>query len=485
MDHKNSLIDYLVYSPMQKWGGEHVVSIYCDRYYTYSDYEINIKKMAAFLKESGVKNEAVIIYMDDCPACIIAFLSLIYIGAKPLIVSVKTRGDLLIQILKIAKARLLIKDPTVKVCADICVLNLSYDKHLKYEYEKGTTLHGSVSAIEDTVCYLALTSGSGGIPKIVKHGVLEMQSATDHYAKQVLKIGVNDTLLSIPKINFTYGLANNLFFSFSLGARAILYKNVLESHEISSLIYRYNVTCFFAVPSVYSKLLCKEKLKKSYFPNLRLYISAGEYLPKLLNHSWKRMTGKYIVDSVGCSETGSAYLVNFNFEDKLGSAGIPVPGYKLEFCGNDASRGMLIVSSPSNAIGYLNDERNTERKFVDGKIYTGDWFRKDEEGYYWFLGREDDMIKKNGRWISLNEIQNFVKKKKGVRNAVCFTKSNEIYVVLETDDEFEGIDNLKIDIKNSLEHYKYPGIIVEGTIPFNTNGKVDYQLLKEKYGSCE
>lgn len=479
MKKADSLLDFLLYKPMKKWGENHTISIYQDKLYTYADYEKNVNKTARFLGKIGIQKETLVIYMDDCPACIVAFLGAIAIGAKPLIITPKTKSKVLGRIERISHSRILIKEPETNVDTNSIIVNLNYYEEECF-FECIGELDEEVSVIEGDVCYLAMTSGSSGIPKIVKHSAQEMQAATYYYASKVLEINENDTLLSIPKINFTYGLANSLFFSFALGARAILYQGRLENIDIISLILKYGVSCFFAVPSVFSKLL--NDITKGQTDKIRLFISAGEYLSGDLNHKWYMITEKYIVDSVGCSETGSAYLVNFNYKDKAGSAGLPVSGYELELCGGDERQGMLVVSGPSNAIGYLNDSKNTEKKFIGGKVYTGDWFVRDDDGYYWFQGRIDDMIKKNGHWVSLNEISNFIRSQRGVLSVACFQCQSRIYAIVESKEEFEGIDHLRTMIMNNLEHYKCPDIIMNDFIPHNVNGKIDYQLLRGKYG---
>lgn len=472
----NEILEYLLHEPIRKYDYEHVISIFEDRTYTYRYYFDDIKKFADNFCALNVGNEPVIIMMDDSPLCIICFLSLISIGAKPLILSPKTIGKVLKEIIIICKCRVLVTEDMLN--ADMNDIKI----HVLHCDDNGittqTALEHTKYKISEEVAYLALTSGSSGIPKIVMHSSREMYSAIISYAVSTLGITHKDILFSVPKINFTYGLANSLFFSFATGAKSIIYKESISTFEISQLIEKYKVTYFFAVPTLYERML--HNVKSNKLRTVNYFISAGEYLPQMLNTSWYKIAGKYIFDSVGCSETGSAYLFNDNSEYKNGSAGKPVKGYELKLIDGDSRHGQLIIYGPSNAIGYLNNSVLSKDKFVDRAIYTGDWFEIDEDGYFWFLGRNDDMIKKNGHWVSLNEITNCAKQISNVRNAVTFLSNNNIVLLVEVANDYM-VDDIKKTLSYQLEHYKLPGVIKFGTVPLNFNGKVDLRRVKEEY----
>lgn len=461
---------------MRNFGENHIVTIYNDKLYSYFYYARNIENLSKDFSELNIKNEPVLVIMDDSPTCITCFLSLINIGAKPLILSPKTITKTIMQIIDMSKARIIVTDQSTqidkeKLNVDIFVIN-----------ENSVLNKSSVNCqpytINNEVCYLGLTSGSSGIPKIVMHSSEEMKSAVHFYAKNTLKITKSDTLFSIAKINFTYGLANSLFFSFATGARAVIYEGTLCTEQILQIVNNFGVTYLFAVPVVFERISKELNYGNTYFSHIKRFISAGDYLSPNITNNWFCKTGKYIFDSVGCSETGSAYLINIAPESKPGSAGIAVEGYTLTLIDGDDHQGSLVVEGPSNALGYLNDNENNASKFINGKVYTGDWFKLDDDGYYWFLGRRDDMVKKNGRWISLNELTSYVKKESGIENAVTFLSAGKIILIIEpTTDEYNTEQLLEI-LRKNLEHYKTPDIIKIGKIPINSNGKIDYKTLR-------
>ncbi|MFQ9514684.1 MAG: AMP-binding protein [Eubacterium sp.] len=472
----NNMLNYLIYEPMLKYGADHVINVFNNVELTYGYYANSIELLSNELKEINIQNEPVIVYMDDSPVCIICFLSLINIGAKPLIVSPKTIEKTLLQIIRLSKSRVILTEKNIELNnTEIYTFKVIENSIVdKIKMIKETFI------ISGSTTYLGLTSGSSGIPKIVMHSADEMYSAIYHYAKNTLKITEDDILFSVPKINFTYGLANTVFFSFSTGAKAIIYAGSLEVSDIIKIITENKVTYFFAVPMLYKRMYDVLIQHNRDISTVKYFISAGEYLPQKVNEEWFSATKKYIYDSVGCSETGSAYLVNMNPKQKPGSAGTPVEGYKLHLIDGEEHEGQLIVEGPSNAIGYLNDKENTSIKFRNKVIYTGDWFRRDEEDFYWFLGRYDDMIKKNGRWVSLNEISDFVKEDQNVRNAVTLLIRGKIVLIVDVNYDYD-IVALQNQLIDQLEHYKVPDMIYIDTIPINSNGKIDLRKLKDKY----
>lgn len=473
----SNMLEYLINKPIQKYGCNHVINFFEGKDYTYDYYANSIKSLTLELKNAGIQEEPVIILMDDSPICITCFLSLINIGAKPLIVSPKTIEKTLLGIANLSKSRIVITDEDI----ELEHLEINTLKIVGNILKSNSTLIGDAFIVSEDIAYLSLTSGSSGVPKIVMHSAEEMEAAIKYYAKKTLKITETDVLFSIPKINFTYGLANSLFFSFATGAKSILYSGSMEVECIIKMIDAYKVKYFFAVPVIYERLyktLIKENNK---LETVKYYISAGDYLSQKVVDDWFDVTGNYIYDSVGCSETGSAYLINMNPQNKPGSAGIPVEGYRLKLVGDSNRRGQLLVEGPSNAIGYLNDEENTKEKFRDNIIYTGDWFELDDDGYYWFLGRCDDMVKKNGHWVSLNQITDFVKKDSNILNAVTIFVNGKIVLILEANDDYDTKQLLE-HIKGNLEHYKIPDVVKFAKIQININGKIDLKRSKENYG---
>lgn len=479
---------------IDKFGRDKIISLYNGFEYSYGEYDVACQILSQGFLEKGIQTEVVAVIMDDSPLLIAVFLSLIAIKAKPLLISPKTPYHTIKQITDNATCRYMIYESgelTYDI-PDISVLTVTgfNDKSsvfISVECEE-SGFDREPTLIDENVSYVALTSGSNGTPKIVMHAIEEMMSAIENYAKDTLQITEHDVLFSIPKATFSFGLANSLFFSFGLGAKAILYRSTINEKEIYEIVDKYKVSYFFAVPTTYTRLLNTTGDDNKCMINVKMFVSAGEYLPQTLNDEWKEHYGKYIVDSVGCSETGSAYLVNMEGGNKAGSAGRAVQGYDLRLLENNNvndTTGVLIVSSRSNAIGYLNDRKATEEKFKQGFIVTGDIFRKDEDGFYWFLGRSDDMVKKNGRWVSLTELNQALEACGKIQKAVSFKieEKNALYAVVETDDnKFDSAQTMK-ELRERIEHYKLPDQIFEiKQIPLNYNGKVDYGCLKTMFG---
>lgn len=470
-----------------------VVTIYGGRKFTYKDYMRGTAIFSNHIRQYVYPQMPVALYMDDSPLEYCAFFSILSLGGVPFIISPKTPQSTLLRILQKANCQLIIGN-----------IASVFDSQ-KYGYIRVEGFSdGSPLSFVDTVLihpvlpdgadppntafYLGLTSGSSGEPKLVMHSIEEMFSAIENYAKKTLDIREGNVLFSIPKSNFAYGLANNLFFSFGTGATAILYQGSLSDADILQYSEKYNITYFFAVPTLYKRLLNSPfvgSLSRS-FSQVKMFISAGEYLPRYVTERWHDIFGKYIVDSVGCSETGSAYLVNMDTKNKCGSAGIPVSGYTLRLIGEDGTHsksfGMLTIESKSNSIGYYRDAMATLEKIRNGIIYTDDIFRIDQDGYFWFQGRANQMVKRHGYWVSLTETTEAIKSCSGVEDVVVFKIDEEnalcAAVTCNPGRKFSSAD-LVVQLRNKLEHYKIPDSIrVVDALPTNTNGKYDISALK-------
>lgn len=470
-----------------------VVTIYGGRRFTYRDYMRGVAAFNNHIKQYVYPKMPVALYMDDSPLEYCAFFSILSLDAVPFIISPKTLKSTLIRILQKAHCQLIIGN-------DASIFDAREYGYIRAEgFSDGSPISFVDTVLikpfvpdrndsPNTVFYLGLTSGSSGEPKLVMHSIEEMRSAIENYAKKTLKIGGGDVLFSIPKSNFAYGLANNLFFSFGTGATAILYPGSLSDADILQYSEEYDVTYFFAVPTLYKRLLSSalvEVLSRS-FSRVKMFISAGEYLPRYVAERWNDVYGKYIVDSVGCSETGSAYLVNMDAKNKCGSAGIPVSGYTLRLIGEDGTPsetfGRLTVESKSNSIGYYREPLATAEKIRNGIIYTEDIFRIDQDGYFWFHGRADQMVKRNGYWVSLTETAEAIESCSGVEDVAVFKVDEEnalcAAVICNPGVRVSSADIIA-QLQNQLEHYKIPDSIrVVDKLPTNTNGKFDIAALK-------
>lgn len=471
------------------------ISIFQDYVYTANDY----LAMTEYFNNTCLsvklpKDSVALLFFDDCPEAIISFLGCIQYGLVPVLVNKKISAQAIEEVLRLSDPAVIITDGydyySDAYTQDRVIIHVMHNakQPIIKLVQHSEQPHAFIDSSE--VAYLGMTSGSSGLPKLVMHSHKEMLFANENYALNTLKLRPSDVLYSVPKMTFTYGLANSLFFAFASGAPALLCPERFSPENTIHNILRYKPTCFWAVPSIYRALVTYLKTQndvKQIFSNCRLFVSAGELLPADLLQEWYALTGMYIADSVGCSETGSAFLVNFSGDNKQGSAGAAVPGYHLHLWKDEKDEnpntGVLCVKSESNAIGYLNDPQETTSKFLNGWLRTGDVFRVDSDGYYWFLGRADSMLKYNGQWIVPSQIEKHICNYPGVTNSSVYTVqcagAVRLAATIVVDNTFLGISSLKKHLKTQLEHYKCPQIFrIADSIPLNENGKCDYSKMR-------
>jgi benzoate-CoA ligase family protein len=261
--------------------------------------------------------------------------------------------------------------------------------------------------------FFLYTSGSGGAPKAVVHRHQDMSVAARNYAQGVLGLRADDRLFSVSKLFFAYGLGNGMYFPLHFGAATILYPERPRADEIAAVIAEHRPTVFFSVPTFYASLLREaEKGLELDFSSVRLAVSAGESLPAEIFEQFRQRFGIEILDGIGSSEMLHIFLSSRPGEARAASCGREVPGYEariLDDGGEPAAvdeAGNLWVKGESAFAEYWRIPELTARTKRDGWVSTGDKFSRDAEGYFYYRGRADDMMKVSGMWVSPGEVEN-------------------------------------------------------------------------------
>jgi benzoate-CoA ligase family protein len=261
--------------------------------------------------------------------------------------------------------------------------------------------------------FFLYTSGSGGAPKAVVHRHQDMGMAARNYAQGVLGLRADDRLFSVSKLFFAYGLGNGMYFPLHFGAATILYPERPRADEIAAVIAEHRPTVFFSVPTFYASLLREaENGLELDFSSVRLAVSAGESLPAEIFEQFRARFGIEILDGIGSSEMLHIFLSSRPGEARAGSCGREVPGYEariLDDGGEPAAvdeAGSLWVKGESAFSEYWRIPELTARTKRDGWVNTGDKFSRDADGYFYYRGRADDMMKVSGMWVSPGEVEN-------------------------------------------------------------------------------
>ena len=337
------------------------------------------------------------------------------------------------------------------------------------------------------------SSGSTGRPKGVVHRHEDVPYIAATYARRVLKIGPDDICFSIPKIYFAYGFGNSVAFPLSCGAAVLLMPGRPQPAAVFDLIARHKPTMLFGLPTLYTALARDETAEGVDLSSVRLCISAAEVLSADIAATWKRRFGLDIVEGLGSTEMLHIYLSNEPERRKSGSAGRVVPGYAVRLLtreGRDAAvgeEGVMLVRGLSGAELYWNRPEKTAETMRDGWIDTGDRFQRDEDGFYFFRGRADDLVKVSGQWVYPLEIELLLNEHPKVLEACvqAVEMADKRLTVKAWIAPARGIEpdlalaaELKTYAKTKLLPHKYPReILFVESLPKTGTDKIDRQAL--------
>ncbi len=263
----------------------------------------------------------------------------------------------------------------------------------------------------DEPCFWLYSSGSTGRPKGTVHLHSSLARTADCYAIPVLGIAESDIVFSAAKLFFAYGLGNALTFPLAVGATSVLTAERPSPAVVARVLRQYRPTIFCGVPTLYSAMLADPELPRPDELGLRRCISAGEPLPPEIGRRWSARIGVDILDGIGSTEMLHIFLSNRPGDVRYGTTGKPVPGYMLEIVDEHdrpappGEIGDLVVSGLTGAAGYWNNRERSRETFRGRWTRTGDKYYQDEDGYYVYCGRSDDMIKVNGMYVSPAEVE--------------------------------------------------------------------------------
>ena len=268
-----------------------------------------------------------------------------------------------------------------------------------------------VATTADSPAFWLYSSGTTGTPKGVMHRHGSPQATAETYAREVLAIGPDDRCHSVAKLFFAYGLGNSLTFPLAVGASAVLNPRRPTPPEVAELVRTEEPTLFFASPGFVAGLLDAD-LPESTFASVRATVTAGEALPADLQRRFAARFGHPVLDGIGTTEALHIFVSNRKGDERPGTSGTPVPGYDARLV-DDAGAlvtaadtpGYLQVRGPSLATGYWSRDAATRAAFQGEWLATGDVYTCSADGYWTFLGRNSDMIKAGGIWVSPAEVE--------------------------------------------------------------------------------
>jgi 2-aminobenzoate-CoA ligase len=350
----------------------------------------------------------------------------------------------------------------------------------------------AVKTGRDDVALLGFTSGSTGVPKATMHFHRDILIIADAYAKEVLDVTPDDVFVGSPPLAFTFGLGGLAVFPLRFGAAATLLEQATPAKMIE-IIETYKATISFTAPTAYRAMLAAMDAGAD-LSSLRIAVSAGETLPAPVFDEWVAKTGKPILDGIGATEMLHIFISNRLGDSKPACTGKPLAGYEA-IVGNDernklppATIGKLAVKGPIGC-RYLADDR--QKDYVrDGWNLTGDSFVEDEDGYFHFAARSDDMIVSAGYNIAGPEVEAALLKHEAVLECAVIGVADDsrgtivqAHVVLTKGAEAGElmVKILQDHVKTVIAPYKYPrSIVFTETLPKTESGKIQRFRLKQK-----
>lgn len=458
------------------------------------------------------RGDRILMFLDDTPAYPAAFFGAVRAGFVPLLINTLTPPDLLQFYLADSGAAVAVTDAAFAdrfdrtACEGTELATLIVVGRTPVDHAVGRSLVAAewlagfpaelteADTHRNDMAFWMYSSGSTGRPKGIVHLQHDMAYSEAAFARHVLKLTPDDICFSVPKMFFAYGFGNSVTFPFTVGAATLLLPGQPKPEAIFAAIEQFRPTVFFGLPTLYTALTKAAGAQSVDFSSLRLAVSAAEVLSAEVFNAWKALNGLEIVEGLGSTEVLHVYLSNLPGAKKLGAAGRRVPGYEVALKDKDGDpvgeggEGILWVRGDSATPLYWNRPDKTAETIRDGGwIYTGDRFVRDADGFYFFRGRADDLIKVSGQWVYPLEVELCLAEHPDVREcAVVAVELPDRRMTLRavvamnqpTFDTAVATRSLQDFVKARLLPYKYPREVrFLEELPKTGTGKIDRQAL--------
>ena len=491
------------------------VAIECEeRQVTYQQLFEMVNRLGNCLRKLGVRiEERVFLLLFDTPEFAASFFGAIKIGAVPVPINTLLKPADYSYLLNDSRARVaIVSESLLPLIKAIPQQDLQFlETILVVGAEKwpgmfnfGDALSESsstltaVSTSTDDAAFWLYSSGSTGRPKACVHLQHDMVVSSEAYAKGILDITESDRCFSVSKLFFAYGLGNGLYFPLSVGATSILLPGPPRPGKVFEVIEGYRPTMFFSVPSNYASLLAHSRQGGSDFDlsSIRCAVSAGEALPAVIFHRFQQRFGVQILDAIGSTEALHMVIANRPGHARPGSSGQVIPGFEARIVNDDNRElttgevGSLIVKADSVCAYYWNQHEKTKDTIEGHWIRTGDKYYQDEDGYFWYAGRSDDMLKVSGVWVSPIEIENILLEHVAVQEAAVVSRLDEqglprtvaCVVIREGFEPTTGLAAELLEfVENCVPSFKRPHYIEFHTdLPKTATGKLQRFRLRER-----
>lgn len=474
---------------------------------SYGELVARVGRFAAALHDAGIgTGDRVAMLMLDSPDLAALHLAVMAAGGVAVALSVRATADELRQILGITQPFAVVADgefadlaaKVMRTAAPQSRLWLRARELLGWKARPETALEVHARKPTDPAFWV-MTSGTTGQPKAVEHRHDNVLTCTDFF-DHAFAATATDRFFATSRLHFSYALGT-LFGALRKGAAIVLLERWPTPTSIAATVERHRPTILLSVPTLYHKLREARLCQAPVFRAVRCYVSAGERLAPKIGAAWEEMTGRPILDAMGCSESVYKIFANTCLSRRPGSSGRPVPGVEVRLIDNDGGpitehgqTGRLEVRMPSLCAGYRTADtgpgpvQRPKERFKAGWFATGDQYRRDEDGFFHHCGRSDDMLKIAGMWVSPSEIEDALADVASIAEAVVVSAESAkglaeivLYVVPAPDSDGEtAIAEARDQLMRALPPFKVPrrfAVLVD--LPRTATGKIRRHKLRE------
>ncbi|MDQ7859531.1 MAG: benzoate-CoA ligase family protein [Armatimonadota bacterium] len=514
-----NLTRYFLERNLEEGRGQRVALYAGGRAYTFAELSGLTNRIGHVLRELGVEHEdRVLLALADGVEFVASWFAVVKIGAVSAEVYTFLQPKDYAYYLNYTRARVVVVDATTreKVAAvraecpflrHVLVVGLSAGGSLSAagpppgpgEVDFDRLVAQAPEALEaadtskDDVALWKFTTGSTGAPKAAVHAHHNPLINFHGYGLGVLGLTQDDIVLPVPKLFFGYARDLTALYNLGVGGAGVVFPERSTPERLFELIARHRPTILVQVPTMLNAMADHPDADRHDLRCLRLCTSAGEALPAEIYHKWRRRFGGEVLDGIGSSEVYHIYISNRPGRVRPGSVGELVPGYQAKVCDPDGRPlptgevGELWAGGESTALLYWDDHEKTKHTFHGDWVRTGDLFRQDADGFFWYQGRADDLLKVGGIWVAPLEIEGCLVEHEAV--AECAVVGYEeaglvlprAYVVLRAGRAGgpELAKALQEFVRARLSPHKYPRDVrfIE-SMPRTPSGKVDRKALR-------
>jgi benzoate-CoA ligase family protein len=404
-----------------------------DRCFTYAEVADRVNRLGSGLRSLGVEVEnRVLLVLPDGVEFAAAYWGAMKVGAVPVPVNGSLAPEELLFMLEDSRAGVLVTDaghwPRLRPLA----ARAAHLRHVVLVGEETPAPSGQVPVHgwhellaaapgqlapelvdRDDMAYWLYSSGTTGFPKGVVHLHHDLLCCR-LFAGAVMGLGRDDVVFSTSKLFFAYALGTSLHMASYHGATALLWPGRPRPREIAAYVEERAPTIFCSVPTFYAALLRSEEVRPEQFRSVRLCLSAGEPLSAQLYRRWRERFGVELCDGIGTTELTYTFISNRPGRVRTGSSGEVVPGNRVRIVDDtgrdvpDGERGHLLVDAESTCAHYWRQHRRNRESFEGRWFRTGDVYARDPDGFYYYVGRSDDLFKVHGQWLSPVEVENLL-----------------------------------------------------------------------------